>query len=93
MLLRQFAGSIFHVTHGVVDVTLSLVELPFGLKLFVISELAGRFLDASLCFIGSALHMFAVHLHLLTIAASSTQETLGRSDLITPAGGRGNGLL
>ena len=44
-LFGQFAGSILHVTHGVVDVALILVELTFGLKLLVISQLAGRFLD------------------------------------------------
>src|ERR1700729_980781 len=60
-LFVQIGGCVFHVAYGVVDVALCLVELALGLKFLVISELAGRFLDAALCFVGSALHMFAVH--------------------------------
>jgi hypothetical protein len=59
-LFGELAHGFFHVTHGVVDVALGLVELTFGLKLLITGDLTAVSLDAALCFIGGALHMFAV---------------------------------
>ena len=60
-LFGQFAGSILHVTHGVVNVALSLVELTFGLKLLVTSDFTDGLFNAALGLVGGAFHVFSVH--------------------------------
>jgi hypothetical protein len=52
---------ILHITCGVVDGTLGLIDLAFGFHVLVTSELTGTFLDGAFGFLCSALHMFTIH--------------------------------
>jgi hypothetical protein len=52
---------ILHVARDIVGGTLGLIELSFGFHFLVTGELTGTFLDGTFGFVGSALHVFAIH--------------------------------
>jgi len=57
------SNRVLHVAGDIMGGALGLVDFAFRLQLLIAGYLAGCVLDGAFHLVGSALHMFAIHVH------------------------------